>query len=727
MNGGEDSDLFKIKPSGSLKFINPPDYSKPSDHDQDNTYEVRVRATDQSVGSSTDQFVKVNVIEVSDQSGNGSGESNGGGGSNTSQPQTKSTLVRNIHRGTAGSAPSDLYTFNNALILAADNGKKGRELWNSDGTSSGTSLLKDINHGADSSYPSGFTQFRNKLFFSADDGSSGLELWSTDGTNNGTRLEADLRPGVRSSTPTDLVNLDDSLLFGADDGIHGFELWGIQADKNSPALIKDINPTSASTPTGMTNYKRKAYFAAEGPVYGRELWVTDGTSKGTKLAVDVNPGGMHSNPEDLIVFDRDLYFTAETYSSGGKQVWSTDGTSSGLRSITPETGENSFKDARHLAASEDHLFFSAKTLLSPSENNGTPSSEGGSTPASDPGGYMVAAQGLGPSAINNINIYNDYIDSYREDKPDTFYLTLAKSRAESFLRFEKDGSIANDWNQYFHPLIDVSPIQVPQGTTSNAASRSINNAPSGENTIQEDEGSLGRELWISNGKDNGTILLKDINLGHPSSNPKSLTIIDDQLYFSADDGIHGKELWTSDGTTDGTYMISDINDGPKSSSPHSIIELDGVIYFSAREKSVGRELWRLGEEQTSIRVVSSRKGRQKHKGIRNSRDEFLFDLEGQFGKKKADRITRFSPSDGDHLALDQDVFQGLNSIELVTVSSKRQLKSQRSQASNLIYFEPKGRLFFDQNGSDPGYGDDGGLFTILKGRPDLSESAFRIV
>ncbi len=42
------------------------------------------------------------------------------------------------------------------------------------------------------------------------------------------------------------------------------------------------------------------------------------------------------------------------------------------------------------------------------------------------------------------------------------------------------------------------------------------------------------------------------------SNPSHLTMIDSRVFFTADDGIHGQELWVSDGTEQSTRLVKDI-------------------------------------------------------------------------------------------------------------------------------------------------------------------------
>ena len=49
------------------------------------------------------------------------------------------------------------------------------------------------------------------------------------------------------------------------------------------------------------------------------------------------------------------------------------------------------------------------------------------------------------------------------------------------------------------------------------------------------------------------------------------------------------------------------------------------------------------------------------------------------------------------------------------------MKSLRQEAMEIVYFEPKGQLYYNQNDEGKGFGKKGGLFAILNGSPELSE------
>jgi len=97
-------------------------------------------------------------------------------------------------------------------------------------------------------------------------------------------------------------------------------------------------------------------------------------------------------------------------------------------------------------------------------------------------------------------------------------------------------------------------------------------------------------------------LVKDINFGLSSSVPLKFTDVNGIAFFAADDGVHGIELWRSDGTNNGTYMVRDINPYGSSSPDHLTSRL-GELYFSATDSTHGFELWKSGGDSASTGMV----------------------------------------------------------------------------------------------------------------------------
>jgi|GEM_PF-315733 len=129
--------------------------------------------------------------------------------------------------------PHGLTVMGNRLYFAAKGGNEGTELWASDGSADGTVLVKDINPSGpiSSSNPTGLvavgTGAASRLFFSAFDPVHGIELWQSDGTATGTHLVQDIAPEDLSSAPDQLTTTGGLLYFTADDGAIGRELWSL--------------------------------------------------------------------------------------------------------------------------------------------------------------------------------------------------------------------------------------------------------------------------------------------------------------------------------------------------------------------------------------------------------------------------------------------------------------------------------------------------------------------
>lgn len=80
-----------------------------------------------------------------------------------------------------------LMNVGNDLILFADDGTTGIEVWMSDGTEAGTFLLRDVAPGSSGCEPEQFTACDGKVFFVSTTPAHGKEVWRTDGTPSALR------------------------------------------------------------------------------------------------------------------------------------------------------------------------------------------------------------------------------------------------------------------------------------------------------------------------------------------------------------------------------------------------------------------------------------------------------------------------------------------------------------------------------------------------------------
>src|SRR5262249_25198205 len=113
------------------------------------------------------------------------------------------------------------------------------------------------------------------------------------------------------------------------------------------------------------------------------------------------------------------------------------------------------------------------------------------------------------------------------------------------------------------------------------------------------DGSHGCELWKSDGTTSGTVMVRDLNTGSPSSSPTALTVLNGRAYFAATTPAYGNEFWSSDGTPSGTSLVSDIYAGALSSNPTGFVVVGTNLFFTATDATHPSRLWILNPSSRS--------------------------------------------------------------------------------------------------------------------------------
>jgi len=453
-------------------------------------------------------------------------------------------LVCDIYTGEKSSEPAQLTKLDHKIYFTADDGQHGRELWQSDGSTTGTQMVTDINRIpvgqavdqdtsasklTDHASPSSLTAINGKLYFAADDGQHGKELWKSDGSAGGTVMIKDINtsttdPAASSSLPAYLTAVSKRLFFTANDGQHGTELWLSDGTASGTHIVQDIHPGPGNaSPNNLTAIGTTLYFSATDGEHGYEVWKSDGTANGTIMLADINPQG-NAYPSAFTRLGDSLYFTADD-GVNNRELWKSDGTEIGTKMVR--------------------------------DINTTPAINGGKSIAS---GLLV---------VN-----------------DKLYFSADDGRNGIEL-WSSDGTLTGT-----QMVRDINPASSNPSELTNV---------SGSLYFTADDGIHGAEIWKSDGSESGTIMIKDINLHADikdgNSYPSSLTASQGRLFFVADNGGgSGEELWQTDGTPEGTIMIRDISNDPSTnaggSNPRDLVNIENMLFFSAYRVDYGRELYR---------------------------------------------------------------------------------------------------------------------------------------
>ncbi|MEO0733089.1 MAG: hypothetical protein AAFZ52_09660 [Bacteroidota bacterium] len=458
----------------------------------------------------------------------------------TAYAQPTVNRILDLNPGPNGSSTSNTgVAFRGEFYFPATTPDSGTEIWVSDGSAAGTRLLSDLVPGAGGSAPDDLTVVGDLLFFSATTPATGRELYVTDGTTAGTRLVRDIFPGGSDAIDDgffhDMIAYEGILYFNARDEDSNFEPWRSDGTEVGTFQLKNISESdffgeNSSFADQFTIAGPYLYFAARNRFNDTEVWRTDGTEAGTIRVAEEGTNGFDDNPFALTAFRDSLYFGAASGFATG-DLFRSGGNENDVQRVTElpnrGVGGSTNDGGPFFAVLNDRLFFAADA-------------------------------GTGPD----------------------LWVT--------------DGTMAGTM-----VLLDTEEAGFGGYTPQNLLQV-------GDFVYYKDELSeSGIELWRTDGTMEGTTIVRDLQEGRSNSLflPPAFHVFQDQLFFAArgpaEDGFSsaGIELFVTDGSEEGTVLVADLNPGFSNSFPNGFATVGDSLFFFAATDGFGQEPFVLTYQQ----------------------------------------------------------------------------------------------------------------------------------
>ncbi|MGE5608694.1 MAG: ELWxxDGT repeat protein [Bacillota bacterium] len=482
-------------------------------------------------------------------------------------------------------------------------------LYVTDGTSAGTVVLANQGPGADPmDHCERLTASNDRLVFVGTDSVNGSELWTSDGTGSGTKLVKRINQTTQNGTPTHLAALGDVVLFDAySDSPSSHEIW--RSDGTAAGTVRLFNNYIAGSVVSDGHF---AYV----PTYNT-LWVTDGTAAGTRMLWSGT-----SNARDLTLVNGRLFFIAKG-TSNSLALWTSDGTPEGTRLLRDIESDAWLSDAAKFVDVNGTLYFTdcANVFADGTgqyghlwKSDGTPE---GTVQVSSV--LVPYTQALPALANRNGTLF---FLGYSGDNTWALWKTDGSTAGTVMVKdlggvcpaylVNVDGTLlfgGAHWATGGYSPDGPGVVWKSDGSTEGTVRiKSFGNADrvgrfgpwgftslNGRAVFVANDGVHGEELWVTDGTETGTVMLKDIFPGSWGASIEELTRVGDVVFFSAvganGSGVSDRELWRTDGTPDGTVVVKDVIPGIRGSDPHELTNVNGTLFFAADDGIHGTELW----------------------------------------------------------------------------------------------------------------------------------------
>jgi ELWxxDGT repeat protein len=235
-------------------------------------------------------------------------------------------------------APKLLTAAGGRVVFQAEDGRHGRELWASDGTSEGTWLLADAAPGTASAALTSLASEGSRVVFATWDGAFFSTLWTSDGTPEGTRAT-----GSVASPVARLTAIGSKFLFVGGRNFYvseGDGVWVTDGTTGGTEQVSDILVWSSSREQVAS--RGRIFFRGLDLVHGKEVWTSDGTRAGTYLVADVVPGPPHFEPSLFAGTGTGVAFARSDEEDGSEHLWWSDGTPGGTILLDEGSGRSDF-------------------------------------------------------------------------------------------------------------------------------------------------------------------------------------------------------------------------------------------------------------------------------------------------------------------------------------------------------------------------------------------------
>lgn len=365
--------------------------------------------------------------------------------------------------------------------------------------------------------------------------------------------------------------------------------------------------------TASLNYEQTAlYFTASGPG-GAELYRYTANSA-TPVLVDVTPGEDSSLPNHLFGFAGDLYFTA--FSPTGSQLYRL---ADGAASATPLNVPVNADLGLHVAGA------ALDGALYVSGFNDAVGGELFKVLSTGPGAPIEAV--AGPVGLDpNVPFAFGgalYFDGFTADGGNELYRYSPATGLYTLIELQP-GDVGSDPGDFvvFDGALYFTASSPENGTQ-------IHRLEAGSETPEEivlpgepgafgltvvgdqlyfsaEIAGFGREI-VSLTADGDWSVAADVNPGAGGSAPSQLTAFSDDLIFVADIAGQGRELVRYDPTSD-SLDVFDLNAGAAGSDASDFTVLNGALYFTAVSAAAGRELYRWVGGDTTPTLIDATAG-----------------------------------------------------------------------------------------------------------------------